>query len=486
MQIPRILKSIRLAGRAGVAVLLLFVGACKDDDPKQEPFNDGCYPPKVAEIIVKKCATAGCHNTQSKDAASGLDLSTWETMFLGNRNGAVTVPYRSDQSTLFYFINTDTTLGIVQQPTMPYNLAPLTQAEVLTIRNWIDAGAPNCNGQIKFADNPNRKKFYVANQGCDLVGVHDAVTKVVMRYIEVGNKPAIESPHMIKVSPDGQFWYVVFINGDVIQKYRTSDDAFVAEAQISQGAWNTFTISSDGTRAWIVDFSSTGRVAYVNLQSMQLEQTYSDPGFFNSPHGCAISPDGNTLYVTAQLGNTIYKWDVTDPVSPDYEEIIINNSGGLNAEPHEIAFSPDGSKYFVTCQGRDEVRVFDSATDALIAAIPTADFPLEMSISPAKNYLFVTCEIGNSVTVIDISTLTAVKDIFVGFQPHGLAVDEAKNQVYVANRNTPSSGGPPPHHTSSCGGRNGYLTIINMNTLNLVNGFKMELSVDPYSVSVRN
>jgi YVTN family beta-propeller protein len=463
----------------------LFVSGCDDDKPDPKPFDDGCYPPEIAAIIVNKCATSGCHNTISKDAAGGLDLSSWEAMFLGTRNGAVTVPFRSDQSTLMYFINTDTTLGVVQLPTMPFNGTPLSKAEVLTIRNWIDAGAHNCNGQIKFSNSPNRKKFYVANQGCDLVGVHDALTKVVMRYVDVGNSPAIESPHMIKVSPDGQFWYVVFINGNVIQKYRTSDDTFVAEANITQGAWNTFTISQDGTKAWAVDFSSTGRVAYIDLVNMQLGLIYSDPGFFTSPHGSAVNPAGNTLLVTQQVGNKIYKWDVTNPMMPDYEEIIINTASPT-ADAHEVAYSPDGSKYFITCQGRDEVRVFDAATDNFITAIPTASFPLEMSFSTSTNYLFVTCENANAVTVINYNTLSFVKNITVGFQPHGIAVDDVKKHVYVANRNTPSSGGPPPHHTSSCGGRNGYLTIIDMNTLNLVPGFKMELSVDPYSVTVRN
>lgn len=473
-------------------ILLILAGvfisgfnSCKEDDPKPV-FNDGCYPPAVAEIIVKKCATSGCHNTQSKDAASGLDLSSWETMFLGNRNGAVSIPYRSDQSTLFYFINTDSTLGIVQKPTMPFNGIPLSKAEVLTIRNWIDAGAPNCNGMIKFSDNPSRKKIYIANQGCDLVGVHDAVTKVVMRYINVGNSPSIESPHMIKISPDGQYWYVAFINSTVLQKYRTSDDSFVGEANITQGSWNTFTISPDGSKAWVVDFSSAGRIAYVNLNTMQLELMYSDPGMFNSPHGSMISPDGNILYVTGQLSNVIYKWDVTNTLTPDYEEIIISNSGGATAESHEIIFSPDGTKYFITCTGRDEVRVFSYPDDNFIAAIPTADYPLEMSVSPDNGLIFVTCEVANAVTVIDYTNLTAVKNIPVGFQPHGVAVDDVKNQVYITNRNTPSSGGPPPHHTSSCGGRNGYLTIINMASLQQIPGFKMELSVDPYSAAVRN
>jgi len=129
-----------------LSFVVVSVAGCKEDKADPEPFNDGCYPPEVAQIIVKKCATAGCHNTISKDAAGGLDLSTWESMFLGTRNGATTIPFRSDQSTLFYFINTDTTLGIVQQPTMPFNSAPLTPAEVLIIRNWIDNGARNCRG----------------------------------------------------------------------------------------------------------------------------------------------------------------------------------------------------------------------------------------------------------------------------------------------------------------------------------------------------
>ncbi|MFN9596378.1 MAG: c-type cytochrome domain-containing protein, partial [Bacteroidota bacterium] len=115
---------VHVAWSTTLAVMLI-IQSCKYD-VAPEPFDDGCYPPEVAEILVKKCATSGCHNTISKDAASGLDLSTWEAMFQGNRNGAVCVPYRSDQSTLFFYINTDTLQGPVSQPTMPFNASPLT------------------------------------------------------------------------------------------------------------------------------------------------------------------------------------------------------------------------------------------------------------------------------------------------------------------------------------------------------------------------
>jgi hypothetical protein len=38
-----------------------------------------------------------------------------------------------------------------------------------------------------WSDNPNRKKYYVLNQGCDVVTVFDAETQLPMRYITVGN-----------------------------------------------------------------------------------------------------------------------------------------------------------------------------------------------------------------------------------------------------------------------------------------------------------
>ncbi|HRD39221.1 MAG TPA: hypothetical protein PLC65_11360, partial [Bacteroidia bacterium] len=124
---------------------------------------------------------------------------------------------------------------------MPINGEKLSKEEVQTIKNWIDAGAPDVNGNVKWADNPNRKKLYVINQGCDVVTVFDSETQLPMRIVDVGVDPNnIESPHMVKVSPDGQYWYVVFTNSDKMQKFRCSDDQLVAT--VSLGAnydWNT-------------------------------------------------------------------------------------------------------------------------------------------------------------------------------------------------------------------------------------------------------
>ncbi|HET6991590.1 MAG TPA: hypothetical protein VFJ43_09720, partial [Bacteroidia bacterium] len=77
-----------------------------------------------------------------------------------------------------------------------------------------------------------------------------------------------------------------------------------------------------------------------------------------------------------------------------------------------------------------------------------------------------------------------VKTLFPGFQERGLAVDDANGVVYVGNRNV-DAGGPAPHHTTACLGKDGDISLINIATLEVVRGWKTEVSVDPYSLTIR-
>ena len=54
----------------------------------------------------------------------------------------------------------------------------------------------------------------------------------------------------------------------------------------------------------------------------------------------------------------------------------------------------------------------------------------------------------------------------------------------ISNRNV-NPGGPAPHHVSECGGRNGFVKFIDLNTLEFIPDYRPELSVDPYSVAAK-
>lgn len=460
------------------------------------------YPEEVGKIMLTKCAVAGCHNTQSKDAAAGLDLSSWSKMMEGDRNGAVCIPYSHEYSTLFFFCNSFSDLGPVVQPTMPLNADPLTREQVTMLRDWIDAGAPNRDGFVKWSDNPNRKKYYITNQGCDVVCSVDPASNLQMRYTPVGADAAIESPHMVRVSPDGEYWYTCFIAGRYLEKHRTSDDGLVGRILLGPtdsaaiGSWNTFVISNDGRNAWVVDWSPNGRIAWVDLETMQWRQTYQGSNYLVQPHGSFLSPNNQFLYITTTSGNFVYKIDVSVPQFPDKTEVIVNGDSFISnvssEDGHDLIFSPDGTKYFVTCQKSNQIRVMDAATDLPITSIPVGVYPQEFAMSTSMPYLYITCMEdtatypGNrgSVYIVNYETNSLVGHVNTGFQPHGIAVNDDLGIVIAINRNA-VPGGPAPHHTSACGGRNGYFTLIDMNTNELIEGSKTELAADPYSAAYK-
>lgn len=471
-------------------VLSVFLSCTKDVGKNKLDSGEHGYPDAVAQIMINKCATSGCHNTKSKDAAAGLNLETWSDLFKGSRAGAVVIPYRTDFSTLIYYTNSFNQYGTIQlAPKMPLNRDPLSSEEVKLLYDWVKAGAPNAKGEIKFQDDLNRKKFYVANQGCDVVTVFDAESMLAMRYVDVGETRGTEAPHMIKVAPDNQNWYVSFIAGGYFQKYKTSDNSLVNKVNLGVGAWNTFAITSDSKKAYAIDWSSPGKIAEIDLVAMT-RTIY--PGYIY-PHGSALNKNNDKLYVTSQSGNFIYKFNVNDFTNPQLITLDGSNNPDYasSLDPHEIIFSPDESKYFLSCQGSNQVRVMQTSNDSLLKVISTGEFPQEMRVSKSMPYLFVTCmedttsnsaQLG-SVSVINYQTLTFVKSIYAGFQSHGVAVDDLHKRVYISNRNLLSTG-PSPHHQGVCSGRNGYVSAIDLNTLEPIKRMKAEVSIDPYGLGM--
>lgn len=134
----------------------MFGGGCQRDLPVIDLAGSN-YPQNVGTLILTKCAVAGCLNSESNGAAAGLDLSSWDAMMKGDRNGVVCIPYPHEYSTLFLFCNTINDLGATVTPSMSVNGDPLSRQEVIMLRDWINEGAPNAHSFVKFSDNPNRK-----------------------------------------------------------------------------------------------------------------------------------------------------------------------------------------------------------------------------------------------------------------------------------------------------------------------------------------
>ena len=491
---------------------LFYLTSCIHEPPVAPP--DGNYPPEVANIVLNKCAISGCHNTASYQNANGLLLDTWDHLLDGGLNGAEIIAYSPKYSPLLYITNTDSANGeIVLKPSMPLStpgrhMDPLTKAEYAILYNWIAKGAPDKNGNIPFAsDADTRQKLYLTQSGNDILAVIDGKRKVVMRYIPVGLDPGnIESQHEVEISEDGRNAYIIFNTGRYIQKIDTRMDTVVASVLMDGGLitggiqWSNLCVAPVDTAVVATNFYGTGGFAMVNTPDMNVEKYYGN-GLFTSPHGVTSNETFDTFFITAQYGNTVYKFAPnTHPVY--YKKIPIKGTishvaatfDGSSPDPHQVEMSPDFSKYFVSCQTTNEIRVVDAHTDKVLDSIPVGVDPEEMTLCESKNYLFVTCvrdvnantmpgRMG-SVYVIDINTHHVVKVLNGDFyQPHDLAVDNKDGYLFVASRNTSSP--IPPHHPIPGGGNAGWYTVYDLNTLEPADKKRYEVLLDPYAMNAR-
>ncbi len=235
-------------------------------------------------------------------------------------------------------------------------------------------------------------------------------------------------------------------------------------------------------------------------EHLSVDNITGGTSYFTYPHGLASNATFDTFFAALQYGNVVNKYSFNGGfyhkyVSVDGRPAIVTTpSDSANPNPHFLLMSPDHSRYFVTCQSTNEVRVMDAHTDTVIAAIPVGTFPQELDISPSKNYLFVTCQedaanpqVGRhgSVYVIDMSSYAVVKILYGDFyQPHGITVDEQDGLVFIPSRNA-NPNGPAPHHTSVCGGRDGWYSVYDLNTLAPADNNRYEVTVDPYASNVR-
>lgn len=474
--------------------LLTHLLSCNGDAPSRS----NRYPKEISKILKGTCAAKGCHTSESKAAAAGLNLESWDALFEGATGGSAVIPYAPDQSFLLYSINVDSTLGPILKPSMPYGQSPLDAIDYQLIRHWIMAGAKNRDQEERFPPIASRRKWYVGHVGCDLVAVFDAESKQIMRYLTVGKNATLdETLYNVTVSPDAKSWYVTLANYNAtLDKYSTLTDEKVAGIPLGHEGWNTLTITADSKLGFLVSrFAKEIAVIDLEHETMVGSPYFMGTGVLNA----TVHPTRTSVYCPANTRSHLIVLDYNSGGMLSNQrdiDLVQNVPASITGElmPLQVAFVPDGSKYYVSCLNSKEIRVFDGATDALLHVITLPSGPINFAISTSTGQLFASCPDDaisfpdpgkyGSIAVVDLASSQLVGMRYAGFQPYALSVDEVAGYLIVAARNQLQTG-PAQHHASLCSGRNGYLTLLDLQTLTEVEDFKQELSVDPVTISVK-
>lgn len=496
-----------------ILLAAMFSAACEKENASVLGEN---YPESVRNILILNCANGGCHSGNSPSA--GLDVSDWAKLHNGSKDNTVLIPHSSDWSMLFQHANTYDELGPRALPVMPLNGSVLSKDDMLTLKKWINEGAPNKTGDLfwRNKEQVTQGKVFSLCAGSDLIAVSDLESNLIMRYIEVGQFPEItEAPHYITLSPDGKFAYVSLIGGAALEKFRT--DTYEKVGRVIIGADpSIIKLNAAGTLALITHWNSTQaspKLTLVRTSDMTiLDQIKGNGELLSFPHGIEVSEDFKTLYVVANTGNYYAKITLDGETFVDKEDVALEPEVSPNPQPSNAympyfcVLSPDGKKLYITLTAKNQVWVYEVATGKLLARIPTGRHPRLMTMDERNNRLYVVCrdepnpskvlvpddhghgggtvELKGCISVIDMSTNQNLKNILnVGHQPHGISLSKSMNRLYVSSEN--QGGIDPPHHpTTGTDGALGKYNVIDLQTLESLPDLETDIAVFPNALVV--
>ena len=156
------------------------------------------------------------------------------------------------------------------------------------------------------------------------------------------------------------------------------------------------------------------------------------------PTGIAISPDGETLFVANNLGDSL-------GIIHDLhgERRLVRVDLGRSVYPYGVVVLPGArAKVYVSCWNDNSVAVVDA--NRTVSRIGVGRHPTAMLLNPERTRLYVANSNDDSVSVIDTATDREIERINVrlsesvpeGNSPEGLALNG--NDLYVANAHSNS------------------------------------------------
>lgn len=478
-----------------VCIISLFLQSCEQDFVSSTDESD-LFPAEIDAIFNTSytssnitCNTPSCHASGN---STGLNLQSWKNTLNGSNNGTMVIPYNGFWSHMTSVLNSDTNVAPVTTITLP-EYHKLDSQKVALIINWINDGAKSRKGEVAFTNVSNSEKGFITNQASDLVAVVKPNGKQVIRLIPVGGSGILDAPHYVKLSPDMKYFYVSLIQEGYVEKYDVTDYTRLGRMQSGQSPAH-IEISPDGITGYVTNFESSGTVTTTrkfNTSTMQITDIFSEPRM-KGPHGMALSNDGNTLYVTSEIGEYIFKIntanfyasDSTYIKSPIDPSVPPSGNGTSNFRPYQALLSPDESLLFVSCRGASQVRVYNTSNLEQINSISlgTGAFPLLMKFTNDGKYLFVCNRNNNTVSVIDRVSQTLINTITgVGIQPHGVDFSSDGNYAFIACE---TQSGFDGHHPTVGSKKTGVTRIIQIQGSNftLLPNSRMEMGSFPAGI----
>jgi YVTN family beta-propeller protein len=175
---------------------------------------------------------------------------------------------------------------------------------------------------------------------------------------------------------------------------------------------------------------------YVRIIDLSTDTVVSSLYIYQRPARVRISPDSQYAYVLNVAGTDMISFIRLDGADSAIEtQLSAGQTGSMYVFISGIELSHDGATLAVCDSFNDFLRLYDTATQTQVAAVPVGDFPLRVTFTPDDSLAYVGNTAGDDVSVVvvdgsDSYFLTSVGPIDY---PLTLNADADGSYVYVGN-----------------------------------------------------
>ncbi|MFH2010520.1 MAG: bifunctional YncE family protein/alkaline phosphatase family protein [bacterium] len=127
-------------------------------------------------------------------------------------------------------------------------------------------------------------------------------------------------------------------------------------------------------------------VVFVDLSTFEILDTVETG---KNPEAMLIGPGGDLLYVVNSDSDTVSVVDLASRTVTDTIELRVWHASLRGISPNHLALSPDGQSLLVSAAGTNSVEVFDLVSLDHVGSIPTAWYPTGITVSPLSDEVFI-------------------------------------------------------------------------------------------------
>lgn len=254
------------------------------------------------------------------------------------------------------------------------------------------------------------QSLFVANKRGNTLSKIDLATGE-----EVQRVDSCANPHELATSPDGHFVALACYGGTTVDIFRMTDLSRLRSIELGENARPHGIVWHSQAHLYV---TAEGRQSIFHVQHPAGEMAlFEHKTNKRGSHMLTVAPDRSAAWTTDLGSKTVTRIDLFGGAEP--------LSVTVGEEPEGISLTPDGETLWVSARGSNKAFAVDPTTMEVRSEVATGAFPLRLLVRPQGDFVITSDLADGGLSVIDLASGEVTRSIAVS------SPEEAEERLQV-------------------------------------------------------